>query len=150
MDREAWCAAVHGVAKSQTRLSDWTEPPSLYCYAWWQFQCRRCERRRFSPWVRKIPWRRKWQLTPVFLPGKSHRQRSLVGNSLWGCRVGQDWALSQVQATKFFNEETFSWWNIKWWFIHEHVCYLPFFKRLIVERHLNLLVLIIYFYSKLM
>ena len=33
---------------------------------------------RFNPWVRKIPWRRKWQPTPVFLPGISHRQRSLV------------------------------------------------------------------------
>ena len=32
---------------------------------------------RFDPWVRKIPWRRKGQPTPVFLPGKSHRQRSL-------------------------------------------------------------------------
>ena len=32
----------------------------------------------------KIPWRRKWQPTPVFLPGESHRQRSLVGYSLWG------------------------------------------------------------------
>ena len=36
------------------------------------------------PWVRKIPWRRKWQPTPVFLPGKSHGQRSLVGYSPWG------------------------------------------------------------------
>ena len=34
-------------------------------------------RGRFNPWVRKMPWRRKWQPTPVFLPGKSHRQRSL-------------------------------------------------------------------------
>ena len=33
-------------------------------------QCRRCG---FNPWVKKIPWRRKWQPTPVFLPGKSHR-----------------------------------------------------------------------------
>ena len=32
-----------------------------------------------NPWVRKIPWRRKWQPTPVLLPGKSHGQRSLVG-----------------------------------------------------------------------
>ena len=38
----------------------------------------------FDPWVRKIPWRRKWQPTPVFLPGKSHGQRSLVGYTLWG------------------------------------------------------------------
>ena len=35
----------------------------------------------FSPWVRKISWRRKWQPTPVFLPGKSHGQRSLAGYS---------------------------------------------------------------------
>ena len=35
----------------------------------------------FNPWVLKIPWRRKWQPTPVFLPGKSHGQRSLVGYS---------------------------------------------------------------------
>ena len=39
---------------------------------------------RFSPWVRKIPWRRTWQLTPVFLPGESQGQRSLVGYSPWG------------------------------------------------------------------
>ena len=38
----------------------------------------------FSPWVKKIPRRRKWKPTPVFLPGKSHRQRNLVGYSLWG------------------------------------------------------------------
>ena len=37
-------------------------------------------------WVGKIPWRRKWQPTPVFLPGESHRQRSLAGYSLWGCK----------------------------------------------------------------
>ena len=40
-------------------------------------------RRRFKPWVGKIPWRRKWQPTPVFLPGKSCGQRSLVGCSPW-------------------------------------------------------------------
>ena len=42
-----------------------------------------CQFRRheFNPWVRKIPWSRKWQPTPVFLPGKSHGQR-LVGYSL--------------------------------------------------------------------
>ena len=42
-------------------------------------QCSRCKRRGFHPWVRKIPWKRVWQLTPVFLPGGSHGQRSLVG-----------------------------------------------------------------------
>ena len=38
----------------------------------------------FNPWVRKIPWRREWPPTPVFLPGESHRQRSLAGYSPWG------------------------------------------------------------------
>ena len=41
-------------------------------------------RPRFDPWVGKIPWRRKWQPTPVFLSAKSHGQRSLVGYSPWG------------------------------------------------------------------
>ena len=41
-------------------------------------------RRRFDPWVRKTPWRRKWQPTAVFLPGKSNGQRSLEGYSVWG------------------------------------------------------------------
>ena len=56
MDRGAWLAAVHGVAKSQTRLSDFT----------------------FTL------WRRKWQPTPMFLPGESRGQGSLVGCRLWG------------------------------------------------------------------
>ena len=42
------------------------------------------ETRGFDPWVRKIPWGRKWQTTPVFLPGKFHGQQSLTGYSPWG------------------------------------------------------------------
>ena len=60
MDRTAWWAAVHGVAKSRTRLSDFT----------------------FT--FHFMHWRRKWQPTPVFLPGESQGQRSLVGCRLWG------------------------------------------------------------------
>ena len=56
MDGGAWWAAVHGVARSQTRLSDFT----------------------FTH------WRRKWQPTPVFLPGESQGWWSLVGCHLWG------------------------------------------------------------------
>ena len=37
-------------------------------------------------WVRKIPWRRAWQPTLVFLPGESHGQRRLLGHSPWGCK----------------------------------------------------------------
>ena len=49
----------------------------------WNFspacQCRRCKRCGFDPWVEKIPWRRKRQPTPVFLPGESHEERSVAG-----------------------------------------------------------------------
>ena len=43
-------------------------------------------RHRYNSWVRKIPWRRKWQLTPVFLPEKSHEQRNLEGYSPWAAK----------------------------------------------------------------
>ena len=56
-DGGAWWAAVRGVMKSQTRLSDFTF----------------------------MHWSRKWQPTPVFLPGESQGQGSLVGCRLWGC-----------------------------------------------------------------
>ena len=47
-------------------------------------QCSRHKRCRYDPWVGKIPWKRKWQHTPVFLPGEFHGQRSQVGCSPWG------------------------------------------------------------------
>ena len=48
---------------------------------------------RFNPWVKEIPWRRKWQSSPVFLPGKFHAQRSLVGlQSMGSQRVRHNWA----------------------------------------------------------
>ena len=43
-----------------------------------------CRRPWFDPWIRKIPWRREWQPTPIFLPGEFHGQRSLAGYSPWG------------------------------------------------------------------
>ena len=51
-----------------------------------------CRRHGFESWVGKIPWRREWQATLVFLPGESHGQRSPVGCSPWGGRVRHDWA----------------------------------------------------------
>ena len=56
------------------------------------YQCRRHKRHGFNPWVGKIPWRRKWQPTPVFLPGESHGQRSLVGYSSCSRRVRSYWS----------------------------------------------------------
>ena len=50
------------------------------------YHCRRGKRLRFDPWVRKISWSTRWQPIPVFLPGKFHGQRILVGYSPWGCK----------------------------------------------------------------
>ena len=47
-------------------------------------QCMRCQRRRLDLWVGKIPWRKEWQPTPLFLSGKPTGQRSLAGCSPWG------------------------------------------------------------------
>ena len=53
-------------------LPRWHSAKELTC------QCKRYKKCRFNPWVGKIPWKRAWQPTPVFLPGESHGQRSLL------------------------------------------------------------------------
>ena len=59
-------------------------------FSWWvsgkepACQSRKC---RFNPWVGKIPWRRKWKPTPVFLTGEFHGLRSLVDYGPWGQKV---------------------------------------------------------------
>ena len=55
-------------------------------------QCSRHKRCGLHPWVRKIPWSRKWQPAPGFLPGTFHGQRSLAGCSPWDWRVGHNWS----------------------------------------------------------
>ena len=70
-------------------------PPGSPLWLRWQRICLQCSRPGFDPWVRKIPWRREWQPTLVFLPEKSHGQRSLVGYSPWGHRVRHDWATNR-------------------------------------------------------
>ena len=70
---------------------------------WWLRQyrnCLQCRRPRFSPWIGKIPWRRKWQPTPVFLSEKSHGQRSLVCYSPWGQKESD---LTECLSTVMFN-----------------------------------------------
>jgi hypothetical protein len=61
----------------------------------------KCRRHGFEPWVGKIPWRRAWQPTQIFLPWKSHGQKSQEGYSLWGCEE-----LDTTEAT-----EHTQWWN---------------------------------------
>ena len=108
MDGGAWLAAVHGVAKSQTRLSDFTftfhfhalekemathsstlawripwmeEPGGLQSMG--SLRVRRDRATSLSLFT-FMHWRRKWQPTPVFLPGESQGRWSLVGCRLWG------------------------------------------------------------------
>ena len=81
-----------------------------------------CGRPRFNPWVRKIPWRREWQPTPIFLPGESHGQRSLVGCSPWGHK--------ESDTTEWLSlSHTLTWWNFlcflsTQWFLFKITCNL--------------------------
>ena len=54
--------------------------------------CLQCTRPGYEPWIGKIPWRREWQPTAVFLSGESHGQRSLAGHGPWGHQESEDWA----------------------------------------------------------
>ena len=67
-------------------------------------QCRRCKRHRFDPWVRKIPWRRAWQPTPIFLSGESQGLRSLVGYSPQGHTEADTTKLLSTQAHTHLHE----------------------------------------------
>ena len=70
-----------------------------------------CSRPGFNPWVRKIPWRRKWQPTPVFLPGKSLGQRSLAGYSPG---VTKSWYITEHALWSLHKNPTGSasgWWT---------------------------------------
>ena len=74
-------------------------------------QCGRHRRLRLDPWVWKIPWRRKGQPTPAFLPGGSQGQRSLAGCSPWASRVGHNLSdLAQTAAC----QASLSWaWKVR-------------------------------------
>ena len=82
MDGGAWWAAVHGVARSRTRLSDFT--------------------------FTFMRWRRKWQPTPVFLPGESQGRRSLVGCRLWGRTESDTTEATQKQRQYCFCQNFFT------------------------------------------
>ena len=79
---------------------------------WWisgnESTCQ-CRRPRFDPWVRKIPWRRKWQPTPVFLPGESHGQRILAGYSPWGQKESDTTEQLSTRACTHTRARTLQW-----------------------------------------
>ena len=73
-----WATNTHTHTHTHTRLPMWLSGKESTC------QCRRCRRYGYDLWVWKIPWNRKCQPNLVFLPEKSHGQRSLVGYTPWG------------------------------------------------------------------
>ena len=85
----------------QRCLSTWQSVADYYCQGLPQrlsgkepaCQCRRC---RFEPWVGKISWRREWQPTTIFLPGKPHGQRSLAGYTV-------HWVTKELDTTSWLN-----------------------------------------------
>ena len=105
IDRGACQATIHGVTKSRTRLSNfyslthyWASLVAQRCRFW--MACRRHRRCGFHAWVRKIPWRRAWRSTPVFLSGESHGQMRLVGSQ----RVRHAWSdWTQAQPSGIAN-----------------------------------------------
>ena len=121
MNREAWRAVIHGVSKSQTRLSNWTELNwkwvKFFGGAWdkWVlhllWMIHKIQPVKWSGpghfWkflsISSYAWRRKWQPTPVLLPGESHGQRSCYGV----LEEGHDW----VTSLSLF---TFMHWRRKW------------------------------------
>ena len=83
---------IHGIF--QARVLEWGATafsPSAASSIEPACQCRRCKRHRFDPWVKKIPWRRAWQPTSVFLPGESLRIEERGGlQSMRSQRVGRE------------------------------------------------------------
>ena len=77
--------------------------------------CRRHKRQGFDPWVGKILWRRKWQLIPVFLPGESCGQRSLVGYSPWVAKSRTQLSMS-MSCVSFYCKSKMN---------QPHVCLYP-------------------------
>ena len=96
-DREAWRAAVYGVAKSQTWLSNPTTTSTTrsdfgLC-RWLSGKESTCQAtgNSFDPWAETIPWRRKWQHTPVFLPGKIPQTEEPGGLQPMGSQKSWTW-----------------------------------------------------------
>ena len=90
---QAWSKVM---MKTKVRSDHFSLQAGLPRRIW--LQCRRHRRLEFKHWVGKISWRREWQPTPVFLPGKSHGQRSLKGYTLWDCKESDRTVCIQTQA----------------------------------------------------
>ena len=99
-----WQRVEYNLATEQ-QVSFW--PPQWLSTERIHAQCRRHGRSLgFDPSVEKIPWRRKWQPTPVFLPGESHGQRRLAGYGSWGSKEDTAEQLSNKRKPNNFSLST--------------------------------------------
>ena len=77
---ESKCPSIHLSLKTEWESArERPNSDATWLLAQMQRICLQCRRPRFKPWVGRIPWRREWQPTPIFLPGEIHGQRSLLG-----------------------------------------------------------------------
>ena len=99
-------ALVVGILQrnKSNKIERWIDDKLIIYLRWLsgeEFACRsrRCRRHRFDPWVRKIPWRRKLQPIPMFLPVKFHGQRNQTGYRLGTSKiVGCDWVTEDAHS----------------------------------------------------
>ena len=101
------------------RLPWWLSVKESPCW------CRRLKRCRFNPRVGKILWSRKWQPTPVSLPGKFHKQRSLVGYSPWGCKESDMTERTCVHTHTYIHTHTHTDLGGDLWLSPASLCWIP-------------------------
>ena len=112
MDRGAWQARIHGITKSQIQLSNYTAMTTISTILQYFYNLHE--------------WNKKWQLSPVFLPGKFHGQRSLAGYSPWGHKE-----LDMTEHTHINFMEV----NLP---IYTYIFFSMFFSIMVYQRTLNI------------
>ena len=111
---QVWNAWIHLPVDFFVNNKHYRISRGLVWWLTWSIIGLQYRRPRFDPWVRKIPWRKEWQLTPVFLPGEFYGQRSLVGYSPWGHR--ESGMTEQLTLTSLHST---SWPGVAWK-LHEY------------------------------
>ena len=96
----------HGLVPKFPSSMDWWPAEGLPRWFRGKESAYQCRKHRFSPGLGKIPWRREWQSTQVFLPGESHGHKSLAGYSPWGHRVRYNWACMHTHTDTMRNSSS--------------------------------------------
>ena len=117
------CILVHQEVWSHTYTCRWYSGKESAC------QCRRHRRHGFKPWVGKVPWRRKWQPTPVFLPGKFQGQRS-IGRL-------QSIRLQRIGHNLMTKHTTYTYTKIFYLYIYTHIHIYTYIDRYYIYTYMG-------------